>query len=109
MASAAWVIIWQFKVSPISQSIFEQYYGQDGEWVQLFRQHPGYLWSKLYQDVQEKNTYLTCDYWRSLKSYKEFKEQFRQPYQELDIYCEKLTTAEALIMETMTNIDLSFM
>lgn len=105
MKKSVWLIIWQFKVLPSCQSDFEKSYGPDGEWVKLFRNHSGYLFSKLYQDIKEKNLYLTFDYWRSAQSYLEFKKQFQQPYQELDANYEQLTIGESLIIETMVDLD----
>lgn len=74
---------------------FEQVYGGDGAWAQLFRNAEGYLRSELVHDLEDSSRYLTFDFWTSRSAYVRFREQNSIAYQAIDQQCEALTEREA--------------
>ncbi len=85
-----YIIIWEFHVRPGSETHFEQVYGPDGDWVQLFRRGEGYVQTELLRDEKNQRRYLTLDYWVSRTAYERFREQRVDDYKRLDGDCECL-------------------
>jgi len=81
-------------VAARSQQEFERHYGADGSWATLFRQHPGYIGTSLFQDRANPLRYLTIDRWQNLEAYENFRARYASQYDELDQLCQKLTTGE---------------
>jgi heme-degrading monooxygenase HmoA len=81
-------------VKPESISAFEQTYGPDGAWAQLFRQSPDYLGTELIRDLDHPGRYLTVDKWISRESLNRFKKEHHAAYAALDKKCEILTERE---------------
>jgi heme-degrading monooxygenase HmoA len=92
-----YLIIWEFWVKEGHEAEFEQVYGPDGAWVQLFRQGTGYLGTELLRDVEQPRRYLTLDRWRSRTDYEAFQDRWAEAYKELDGRCEGLTEHESLL------------
>lgn len=86
--------IWEYLVKAENKSEFEQVYGPDGEWVQLFKQDTGYLGAELHRDTSNTQRYLTVDYWVSKKARDNFREKFAEQFKKLDKQCESLTEQE---------------
>jgi [ribosomal protein S18]-alanine N-acetyltransferase len=78
---------------------FEQAYGPEGDWVQLFRRGEDYLGSELIRDRGLRLRYVTLDHWNSRQAYLRFKKENRHAYHAIDAKCEALTTREKLIGE----------
>ncbi len=57
--------LWEFQVKPERISAFEEIYGPDGSWAQLFRSSPDYLGTELIRDFDRPGRYLTLDHWIS--------------------------------------------
>lgn len=91
------VYVWVYHVKAEKISDFEQIYGTEGTWVQLFKRGAGYLGTELHKDVSINNRYLTIDYWTSKKARDEFRKQFAEEFAELDKDCESLTEKEIFI------------
>jgi heme-degrading monooxygenase HmoA len=92
----AWrfLVIWEFLVRPGKEQLFEQTYGPDGDWVQLFTQSIGYCGTKLMRDDSESQRYLTLDFWKSEQDYERFKSHHSDEYKAIDTKCEALTEEE---------------
>ena len=88
------VIIWHFQVRPGREAEFEKAYGEDGEWVKLFRRGRGFLRTELYHESRKRRRYLTIDYWDSQESYATFRRQAVDEFEALDKRCEALTVSE---------------
>jgi heme-degrading monooxygenase HmoA len=86
--------VWEFQVAAGLQPEFERHYGTDGTWVDLFRQHPGFLGSSLLQDRANPLRYVTIDRWRNKEAFQDFRAQFAAQYEALDALCERLTVKE---------------
>ncbi len=91
------IAAWEFVCKPQHQSRFLQAYGADGDWVRLFRQHPGFLRTECMQDAENPYRYIVLDYWATPAAYDDFRKTFRQAYLELDARCETLTEVETCI------------
>jgi heme-degrading monooxygenase HmoA len=88
------VTLWEFEVKPGSEELFEQAYGAEGQWVQLFRRDGRYRGTRLLQEVGAERVYVTMDSWESREAYEEFRERFAAEYIEIDRACEDLTLGE---------------
>lgn len=97
MKTSTFVIIWSYVVRPERQSEFEQAYGPNGEWAELFRKAEGYFRTELLHDTETPDRYTTLDYWHSEDDYNKFHNQFVSEYQALDARFEEWTVSETLI------------
>jgi quinol monooxygenase YgiN len=88
------IAIWEFLVEPSCESRFEQIYGPDGDWVQLFRRGDGHLGTELYRDANTPRRYITIDRWVSPQAFETFRQKFATEYKALDESCESLTEKE---------------
>ena len=88
------LVIWEFVVRPGNEQLFEQIYGPDGDWAQLFRQGQGYCGTMLTRDCDEQRRFLTLDFWETQEDYEEFKSQHEDEYKAIDAKCEALTEKE---------------
>ena len=95
----SFTVVWEFRVKPGKQRGFEQAYGPQGDWVQLFRRSKDYLGTELIRDRHLRLRYLTSDHWNSRQAYLRFKKENGPAYQAIDAKCEALTTREKLIGE----------
>jgi heme-degrading monooxygenase HmoA len=87
----------EFQVKPESISTFEETYGPDGAWAQLFRQSPDYLGTELLRNLDHPGRYLTLDHWASRESLQTFKQDHQSAYAALDKQCESLTDKEMFL------------
>jgi quinol monooxygenase YgiN len=92
-----YLALWEFQVSPDSISAFEEIYGPDGSWAQLFRQSPDYLGTELLRDFNRPGRYLTLDRWTSSDALRRFKQDHHAAYSALDKQCESLTEKEMFL------------
>lgn len=91
------VYIWEYIVNEESLTAFENAYGPEGAWVQLFKQHPDYLRTELFQDESDQRRYVTVDYWKSRTAWDDFKGRFEAEYQVTDDKYEAFTQSESFI------------
>jgi heme-degrading monooxygenase HmoA len=94
-----YLVIWEFRVRTGREQKFEQVYGCNGDWAQLFRKSEDYIGTELTRDLQRPSRYITLDYWTTSEAYKKFRSQHEQAYASLDAACEELTEHEAAIGE----------
>ena len=92
--SGVYVRIWEFVARPEVQAEFENLYGPDGEWVQLFRRSKAFLRTELFRDLKRKNHYVTVDSFVSQAGYEDFLREFRQEYEALDRRCDGVRQSE---------------
>lgn len=97
--SSHYQALWEFQVKPESISAFEEIYGPDGVWAQLFRHSPDFLGTKLFRDRNHPGRYMTLDRWTSRDALHHFKQAHQSAYQELDQQCERLTEREVFLGE----------
>jgi quinol monooxygenase YgiN len=94
MNDGVYVAIWEFVAKPGERAAFENFYGPDGEWVQLFRRSKSFLKMEIFRDRNNENRYLTMDYFASKAGYDDFKREFGQEYEALDRRCDGLSESE---------------
>jgi len=99
MAGAGYLVIWEFLVKREARLAFEETYGPEGAWVQLFRRSPEYIGTQLLRDLSRPGRYLTLDRWTSRNALVRFKHDHKSAYAELDQQCEALTEHEILLGE----------
>ena len=92
-----YLAIWEFQIKPESLSAFEETYGPDGAWAQLFRQSPDYLGTQLLRNLDHPGRYVTLDHWASRESLHRFKQDHHSAYAALDKQCESLTDKEMFL------------
>jgi hypothetical protein len=95
--SNRYLALWEFQVKPESISAFEETYGPDGAWAQLFRQSPDYLGTDLIRDLNHPGRYVTMDNWTSRESLDRFKQDHQSGCAALDKQCERLTEKETFL------------
>ncbi len=96
MKSRHYLALWEFQAKPDRIADFEQIYGSNGPWVQLFRQSPDYLGTELVRDLDHPGRYLTLDRWTSREALHKFKQDHQAAYSAQDQRCESLTDNEVL-------------
>lgn len=97
MRAARFVTLWEFQARPQAVAAFEEIYGANGAWAQLFRQSPDFLGTELVRDPDRAGRYLTLDHWTSREALRRFKQDHHADYAALDKQCESLTAREVLL------------
>lgn len=92
--SGVYVRIWEFVARPEARAEFENFYGPDGEWVQLFRRSEAFLHTEFFRDLTRKDHYVTVDSFASQAGYEDFLREFRQEYEALDRRCDGVRQSE---------------
>jgi len=93
------VFIWEFRVAAGAATAFEEAYGPDGAWAELFGKAEGYAGTELLRDPVDPGRYLTIDRWRARGDFDRFLDRFHQPYDELDRACEGMNLQETKLGE----------
>ncbi len=93
-ASWGYLVLWEFRPKKGAEVRFEQAYGQDGPWVELFKQAEGYISTELMRDLKDPNRYITLDVWTSKQAYDLFRTAHLADYESIDRECEALTECE---------------
>jgi heme-degrading monooxygenase HmoA len=88
------VVVWRYRVHAERRADFERAYGPAGPWVALFGSAEGYLGTTLLRALEENDTYLTIDRWRSPESFERFRTGFAAAYELLDRDLEGLALEE---------------
>src|SRR5262245_49912636 len=91
-----YVIIWEYQVRAEHTVEFQEIYGPDGRWADLFKNGNGFLEIELLRDQEDPQRYITIDRWNSLSDYELFLSQWKKEYEALDSQCEGLTEQETL-------------
>jgi len=97
-------IVWEFQVPARRRRTFENTYGPEGAWAQLFRSAEGYVRTELLRDRKTRGRYLTIDYWKSRQAFAAFKKRSHSEYAALDEACAAFTEEERLVGE-FENLD----
>jgi hypothetical protein len=88
------LIMWEFRVSAENAERFEQDYGPEGIWAQLFQRSSHFVRTELIRDKAQQGRYLTLDFWTSREAYDSFRLSHAAEYEEIDARCEALTDSE---------------
>ena len=76
--------VWTFLVKPEFLADFQLAYGQEGEWVRLFRNDPAYRYTHLLGDRENPARFMTVDYWDSRAACLSFRQRHREQFDALD-------------------------
>jgi heme-degrading monooxygenase HmoA len=98
------VILWEFEVKPGSEERFQNAYGPNDTWVQLFRSHPFFRGTQLLRDPSRPLFYFTLDFWESEAAYQDFRDANRTAYENLDRSNEGLTRQERHILSFLISL-----
>lgn len=91
------IVIWQYKIHETYREAFEELYGQNGKWVQLFKTAIEYKGTQLIKDVSTANHYVTIDKWESQEVYEKFLVDNKTKFDAIDADGENLTVSETKI------------
>jgi quinol monooxygenase YgiN len=94
---AGFAYVWEYIVRDDYVNEFRRVYGPGGEWVELFAQADGYVRTELHRDIDNRNRFLTIDYWVSRERRAQFREEFSAEFDDLDKACEELTVTERFV------------
>ncbi len=97
MASERFAYIWEYTIDPSRRADFLAAYNPEGEWAQLFSRDPSYIQTKLIQDINKENRYVTVDYWKSKDDRDAFRERYSDEFVDLDTRCEAFTRQEVFL------------
>jgi heme-degrading monooxygenase HmoA len=87
--------LWEFEVKSGCEELFEQAYGPEGQWVELFRRAAGYRGTRLSRELRRERVYWTLDEWETRAAYEPFLKNHASRYAEMDRNCARLTLREA--------------
>ena len=97
MEAEKFAYLWQYTIDPQYKAEFLAAYRPGGDWAKLFRRDSEYIETKLFQDFDRSDHYITVDYWTSKSARDSFREKFAVEFREIDERCENYTLTEALI------------
>jgi len=92
-----YTVIWQYQINPAYRQEFEALYGQEGEWIQLFKNSSEFIETEFYQCREDSERYITIDKWVSEEAYRNFKATHADEYAALDSQADESTNRESLI------------
>lgn len=95
-------VIWRYQVKPEGVKEFLKIYDSSGEWVQLFSRSPDFIKTELFYETNAIQYFLTIDYWKSKKAYKEFYKANKKEVSQIDAMGEGLTIFEERLGEFIT-------
>ncbi len=90
-------IIWEFHLASGREQEFEEMYGHDGAWAQLFGQGEGYVGAELLRATDNPMRYITIDRWTSEVAFETFRHDRHSDYHALDRRCDLFTEQEILL------------
>ncbi len=95
----SYMYMWEYHVNPNHINDFEKAYGPTGDWVQLFKKAEGYIETELHKDINNEGRYITVDYWQSKEFCMNFRDKFKNEFNEIDERCEAYTIKEISLGE----------
>ena len=97
MNTGRFAYVWQYTIDQRYRDEFLAAYRPDGDWAKLFLRDSEYIKTKLFQDYDHSDRYMTVDYWTSKSARDLFREKFAVEFREIDERCESYTLDEVLI------------
>ena len=94
---SVYVVMWEFEVRSGCEAAFVEAYSPTGVWARLFRKSPEFLGVELVQSVKHPSRYFTLDAWTSRKAFEEFRIEYSESYETLDVKLAGLTEWERRI------------
>ena len=97
METERFAYVWRYTIDPQYRAEFLTAYRPGGDWAKLFLHDSEYIETKLFQDCDCSDRYMTVDYWTSKNARDSFRETFAVEFREIDERCESYTLDEFLI------------
>jgi len=79
------------------EAAFVEAYSPTGVWARLFRKSPEFLGVELVQSVKHPSRYFTLDAWTSRVAFENFRHDYCESYETLDVKLAGLTEWERRI------------
>lgn len=76
--------VWAYKTDVKNKEDFIAAYGSEGRWANLFREHPGYVKTVLYEDIARPLFFMSVDLWNSRQDFEAFQKSHGHVYAALD-------------------------
>ena len=89
-----WIRIWEYDVVSSARAEFEQAYGPDGAWAQLFASSNGFRGTELFASSTSPDRYLTIDRFDDAAAWDDLQATLGEEYRLLDAELEHLTTGQ---------------
>jgi heme-degrading monooxygenase HmoA len=86
--------VWEYDVPEAARAEFEQRYGGEGDWAQLFASSDGFRGTELFQSLDAPGRYLTVDRFLDEDAWLAFLTEHGDDYRSLDQSTATLTTDE---------------
>ena len=99
MNNLVFVYIWEYKVEEDSFSDFLFNYGSNGIWQKFFSQSEAYIKTELLKQDENRNSFITIDYWKNKSEFHDFLKLHKKEYDKIDKECEILIEEENKIGE----------
>jgi len=90
-------IMWEFHIESGREQAFEEMYGPQGAWAQLFKQGEGYAGTELLHATDNPLRYVTIDRWTSQLAFETFRHQRSDDYDALDQRSDVITGRETFL------------
>ncbi len=89
-----WIRVWEYDVVPSARAEFEQAYGPDGAWAQLFASSSGFRGTELFASSTSADRYLTIDRFDDAAAWADLQATKGEEYRRLDAELAHLTTGQ---------------
>lgn len=97
MTFGLFIYIWRYRIDPRHRREFLAAYAPDGDWARLFRLDASYVETRLLQDADDPDRYMTIDVWQSQADRDAFRTRYAREFDEIDRRCEAYTLEETLV------------
>jgi heme-degrading monooxygenase HmoA len=97
--TAAFAIVFEYRVSEDQTPAFERAYGSDGDWARFFREDPAYRGSELWAFNATPGRYVVVDRWDSADAYRAFRDRHRTEYERRSTETASLYETERIVSE----------
>jgi heme-degrading monooxygenase HmoA len=89
--------MWEFEVRQGYEAAFLEAYSSGGTWARLFRKSPEFLGVELVRSVKHPSRFFTLDAWTSRAAFENFRVEYAESYETLDVKLAGLTEWERRI------------
>ncbi len=91
--------MWEYIISVKKREAFLKLYGIEGDWVNFFNKAEGYLGTDLHQDIDNKERFISVDFWKSKEARDNYCKEFASDFDALDRAGELVTDKEKSLGE----------
>ena len=88
------MVMWEFEVRTGCEAAFLEANSSSGVWARLFRKSPEFLGAELVRSVKHPTRFFTLDAWTSRTAFENFRVEYYESYETLDVKLAGLTEWE---------------